>query len=128
MNVVEVIDGSCGFRTRIAVHLKDGENVGLTVSSDCQAAADWGRENDSVDWRQCLGRHTLQSPLFKTAMETLRHRSCPVLTAVLRAIETEVGAARPAEIRIRFLTGKTSGAASSAGVFDGRPQDKDEQR
>jgi hypothetical protein len=108
VTVVEVSDGSCGFRTRIAAHMEDAVWVGVEISSDCEAAAQWGRRIGRVEWRPCLGPHPLASDLWQSAVETLRHRSCPVLTGVLRAIEAEVGAARPAEILIRFLAGDAS--------------------
>ena len=103
MTVVEVIDGSCGFRTRIVVRMENSAIVRLTVSSECDAVARWGLGVDLVEWRECLGKRPFESHLWRSAMETLPHRSCPVLTAVLRAIETEIGATKPAEVAIRFL-------------------------
>jgi len=108
VKVVEIVDGSCGFSTRIAAHLEDSVQVGITVSSECDAAAKWGREICRVDWRKCLGPRPFESHLWQSAVKTLRHRSCPVLTGVLRAIEAEVGAARPAQILIRFLSPETA--------------------
>lgn len=107
VKVVEVFDGSCGFRTRIAAHSEDAARVGITVSSECDAVAKWGSEIGRIDWRKCLGPRPFESKLWQSATESLRHRSCPVLTGVLRAIEAEVGAAKPAEILIRFLSTET---------------------
>jgi hypothetical protein len=103
MTVVEVDNDACGFRTRITVRREGGFIVRLKVASECEAVEQWGRGIARTDWRCCLGRHPLDSVLWRTAVETLNHRSCPVLTATLRAIETEIEAARPADIRIRFL-------------------------
>jgi len=106
--VVEIVDGSCGFSTRIAAHLEGSMQVGITVSSECDAVAKWGGEIGRVDWRECLGPRPFESHLWQSAIKTLRHRSCPVLTGVLRAIEAEVGAAKPARILIRFLSLETA--------------------
>jgi hypothetical protein len=108
VKVVEIVDGSCGFATRIAAHLEDSVQVGITVSSECDAVAKWGGEIERVDWRECLGPRPFESHLWQSAIKTLRHRSCPVLTGVLRAIEAEVGAAKPARILIRFLSRETA--------------------
>jgi hypothetical protein len=105
---MEVADGSCGFLTRIVVNMEDDTQVGITLSSECQAVEKWGWEIGRVDWRECLGQHPMESHLWRSAMEKLRHRSCPVFTGVVRAIETEVAAAKPAGIVIRFISGDTS--------------------
>lgn len=115
MRAVEVIDGSCGFRTHITAHLEDTDMVGLTVSSECEAVTRWGHQIARVDWRECIGRNPMTSRLWQSAMEILRHRSCPVLAAVLRAIETEVGATLPADIQIRFLSGEKSSSREKVG-------------
>ena len=104
MHVVDVFDGSCGSHTRITVCREDARTVNLTVSSDCEAAACWGQTNKQVDWRQCLGKDFPQSHLWQSAVKILRHRSCPLPMTTLRAIEAEVGATRPADIRIHFLS------------------------
>ena len=125
MKVVEVSDGSCGFSTRIAAHREDAARVGITVSSQCEAAAEWGKEIGRVDWRECLGPRPLESHLWQSAMETLRHRSCPVLTGVLRAIEAEVGATKPAGVVIRFVSGGDSDPRQDRPVGNENPQSKD---
>lgn len=103
MNVVDVFDESCGFHTRITVRRKNAGTVNLAVASDCEAATRWGQTIKQVDWRQCLGKDFPQSLLWQSAMKILLHRSCPLPMTTLRAIEAEVGATRPADIRIHFL-------------------------
>ena len=125
MKVVEVADGSCGFSTRIVAHMEDAAQVAITVSSECDAAAKWGKKIGRVDWRQCLGPRPLESSLWQSALETLNHRSCPVLTGVLRAIEAEVGAAKPAAILIRFLAKKNSDPTVASLPANGNPGSKD---
>jgi hypothetical protein len=126
VKVVEVVDGSCGYSTRIAVHSKDADRVAITVFSECDAAAEWGKEISRVDWKECLGSRPLESHLWQSALETLRHRSCPVLTGVLRAIEAEVGATKPAKIMIRFLAGENSDRRKECPAGDENPPSKNE--
>lgn len=115
MTVVDVIDGSCGFHTRITAQREGAGTVNLTVSGGCEVATHWGQTIKKVDWRQCLGKGFPQSELWQSAMKMLRHRSCPLPMATLRAIEAEVGATKPADIRIHFLSTKETVAQSVSG-------------
>lgn len=104
MKIVDVIDDSCGFKTRIVAQRKDRELVTLNISSECEEVSSWGDKNTQVDWRECLGGNALESQFVRSAFRMLKHRSCCVPMAVLRAIEVEVGAGLPASVRIRFLS------------------------
>jgi hypothetical protein len=108
MKTAEVIDGSCGFRTHVAANRKDKVWVELTITSECDAVTKWSHSIKEVNLKKCLGQNPLTSRLWQSAMEMLRHRSCPVLTGVLRVIEVEVGAALPADIQIHFLASRKS--------------------
>lgn len=126
VKVVEVSDGSCGFCTRIIAQMEDAARVRITITSDCEAAAKWGEEIGRVDWRESLGSRPLESHLWQSAAEMLRHRSCPVLTGVLRAIEAEVGATKPAKIMIRFLPGENSDRRQGRPAGNENPPSKNE--
>ncbi|MFO8090400.1 MAG: hypothetical protein R6U13_11220 [Desulfatiglandaceae bacterium] len=103
MTVLEVIDDSCGFHTRVIAQRKDREVVTLKISSECEEVSRWGDEITQVDWRECLGGNALESKLLRSAFKILKHRSCFVPTAVLRAVEAEVGANLPARVKMSFL-------------------------
>lgn len=106
MTVVDVFDGACGFHTRITARREDAATVHLSVSGDCEAATRWAQRIKQVNWRQCLGKDFPQSELWQSSMKMLRHRSCPLPMTALRAIEAEVGATKPADIRIHFFSAK----------------------
>jgi hypothetical protein len=106
VRVLEVIDDSCGFRTRIVACRKDRAVVTLNISSECDAVSRWGDQITEVEWRECLGKNPLESHLLRSAFGMLKHRSCVVPAAVLRAVEAEVGAAIPAGVTVRFLPGE----------------------
>jgi hypothetical protein len=106
VRVLEVIDNSCGFRTRIVACRKDRAVVTLDISSECEAVSRWGDQISEVEWRECLGKKPLESKLLCSAFQMLKHRSCVVPAAVIRAIEAEVGAAIPAGITVRFIGGE----------------------
>ena len=104
MRVLEVIDDSCGFRTRIVAQRKDRAFVTLNITSECEEVARWGSGIREVDWRECLGGNALQSHLWHSAFQVLKHRCCPVPAAVLRAVSAEVGAIKAAGVAIDFLS------------------------
>ena len=103
MTTVVVDNEACGFSTKITVQRQGRDRVSIVLESDCEAVAGWNADLTSVDWRACLGARPLDSPLWRSAAARLIHRACPVLTATLRAVETAVGLARPAGVRIRFV-------------------------
>lgn len=102
MTVVEVYNGSCGFLTRILVSRRPDDLMLLSLTTDCESACRWGQMIEVTDWRSCFGKDALKSTFWRSAFEVLQHRSCPVIIGVLRAIETEMGLAPPADTRIHF--------------------------
>ncbi len=103
MTKVEIKAGSCGSTIRIDVSKIDATTLGVFVSSDCKAVEDWGRRIGSLNWRECLGKEALSSPIFFYAAKYLKHPSCPACVGLLKAIEAEIGAALPVDAAIRFV-------------------------
>lgn len=103
LTTVVVDNEACGFSTKITVRRIGRDRVGIVLESDCESVTRWSEDLGRVDWRACLGGRPLDSHLWRSAVGTLPHRSCPVLTATLRAVETAVGLARPAGVSIRFV-------------------------
>lgn len=103
MTTVVVDNEACGFSTKITVRRIGRDRVDIVLESDCESVSRWSDDLGAVDWRSCLGGRPLDSHLWRSAVKVLPHRSCPVLTATLRAVETAVGLARPAGATIRFI-------------------------
>jgi len=106
MTLVEVDAGSCGFKTRIEVAKTDSRMVSVKISSNCEAVQQWGDQLGCLNWDECLGENAFSSPIFISAADCLKHRTCPVYVSLLKAIEVEVGATLPADVAIRFLPGE----------------------
>lgn len=103
MTRVAVACGACGFTALISA-VRDGHNaVRIRLTGDCQAVVAWGATLDRIDWRQPLGRMPAAGAFWQSAWQHLKHRTCPVPVAVLKAIEAEIGAALPVDVHIRFL-------------------------
>ena len=103
MTQVEIEAGACGCKIRIGVSKVDARAIQVRISSDCEAVEDWGRRLETLNWRDCLGKKALSSPIFFHAAEYLKHPSCPACVGLLKAIEAEIGAALPVNAAIRFI-------------------------
>ena len=103
MTRVAVECGACGFQAEIEV-VRDGKRtVSLRLESGCPAVGRWGAAMERIEWREPLGGVSTALNFWKSALEALDHRTCPVPVAVLKAIEVEIGAALPVDTAIRFL-------------------------
>jgi hypothetical protein len=101
MTRVAVDPGICGFPTTIEVTRLSPGKVKVAISSDCEMVASLGSQLSELDSRHALRSHG-RSAVYECAFRQLRHVACPVPTAVLKAIEVELGAALPRDVSIRF--------------------------
>ena len=103
MTRVAVQCGACGFQAEIEV-VRDGDRtVCLRLASDCAAVTRWGATVGRIHWHVPLGRAPGALGFWRSALDILKHRTCPVPLAVLKAVEVEIGAALPADTTIHFL-------------------------
>ena len=101
MTIVQILGNSCGFESRISVECLDRFLVRVRVISDCKMAQDWGNQLKELDWRKALGKIS-DSPVFTLAESCLRHSSCPLPTALLKAIEVELGISIASDLELKF--------------------------
>ena len=102
MTRVAVACGACGFQADIEVVRDGARTVSLRLASRCEAVTRWGATVARIDWHGPLGRTPEALEFRRSALDMLKHRSCPVPLAVLKAIEVEIGAALPVDVTIRF--------------------------
>jgi hypothetical protein len=104
MTTVEVFNGSCGYLTRVVGCRETNDIIRISIATDCQSIRQWGLSIESIEWRSCFGKNAQNSTFWQSAFDILKHRSCPVIIGVLRAIETEMDIAPPADAQIRFMS------------------------
>ena len=56
-----------------------------------------------LEWQDAL-EPLADSPVYKSTLEHIKHPACPVLVAIVKAIEVEVRVALPRDVVIRFET------------------------
>jgi hypothetical protein len=103
MTRVQVECGACGLKAEISA-VRDGRSaVRIQLTSGCEAVVAWGATIERIEWREPLGKMPAAGAFWQSAFEHLKHRTCPVPVAVLKAIEVEIGAALPVDVHIQFL-------------------------
>ncbi len=85
---------NCGCVTTIEAISADGENVKLTIKSDCGSIQKIAEELKEVNVFQ-MGRTINDSKVYEAASRYLRHLACLVPAAIIRTIEAEANMALP---------------------------------
>jgi hypothetical protein len=101
--------GICGFTTRVSVEKTSGYNATLSLDSQCP---NWKKVNEifsgsEIDVMAELFKDKdsgeVNSRIISTALKTIPHVSCPVISGVLKALEVGVGLALPKDASIQFV-------------------------
>ena len=98
MTKVVVDPGICGFE---ATALSD-HTARVTVTSDCEKAVKAGELLKEVDWFSLLKKQGETYVAYQEAMQDMDHISCPILSAILKAVEAELGFAATKDVSFHF--------------------------
>ncbi len=101
MSKVTVFAGICGFSAVIKVQ-QDGERVKIKVVSPCEMIRGMGDELGEVDWTRAITRKMCDSIIYQIADRHISHTACPVPSAILKAVEVELGLALPKDVRMKI--------------------------
>lgn len=93
--------GGCGYTAVIRAAAKDDGTVAIDIDSECSALDELAARLQAVEPYGEMG-DLLQTATFQAASDCLHHSSCPVPTAVLKAIEVEAGVALPSTVTIEI--------------------------
>jgi hypothetical protein len=102
VTILSVEGAACGYSAVISASKINRDLMNITVDCDCEIIARWSKGLLEFNWRDSLRPKTRIAQLVKG--ETISHAACPVPLAVRKAIEVEIGAARPQDINITFVT------------------------
>jgi len=101
MTKVVVEAGICGFSITVEVVRLSARKVRVSVASECDMVREMNNQLGELEWQDAL-KPLADSPVYKSAFEHIKHPACPVLVAIVKAIEVEVGVALPRDVVIRF--------------------------
>lgn len=102
MTRVTVNSGICGHTTTIQVEKIEKHVVRISLDSECERVAALAPELAELNWRHGVFCKMVDSKIYQAASQHLRHTACPIPSAILKAIEVEVGIALPKDVIIHF--------------------------
>jgi len=102
LSKVTVSAGICGFSTVIKVRKLDEKRVRIKVVSPCEMIKKMGEELKEVDWTQAITRSMCNSVIYQIANRHVHHTACPVPSAILKAVEVELGLALPKDVAMKI--------------------------
>jgi len=101
MTSLKIEAGSCGFVINLSVKKDSKNTVILKLDTECKMLKQINQELETIQIIEALKGLT-DNPVFKAASKHLKHPSCPVPFAILKAIETELGLALSKDVKIKF--------------------------
>lgn len=95
MTEVDLDPGICGMRSKIRCYSDDGQNVTLTVETNCKALATAIEQVAIIDAYEAVFPKQGVSKILTAVQTHCTHTACPAAPAVLKGIEVECGLALP---------------------------------
>ena len=118
---IEVYAGVCGHSAVIDVTKVDDTHVQVVITSACDEITAMNPDLARVQWKgkghEVFKRMT-ESAVYQSAATHIRHTACPIPTAILKAIEVEVGIALPKDVTITFSSPAPNGSPTDES-YDG---------
>jgi hypothetical protein len=118
---IEVYAGVCGHSAVIDVTKVDDTHVQVVITSACDEITAMNPDLARVQWKgkghEVFKRMT-ESAVYQSAAQHIRHTACPIPTAILKAIEVEVGIALPKDVTITFSSPAPNGSPTDES-YDG---------
>jgi len=106
---VNIIAGICGLSTKVIANKGNGYEASFQLETQCP---NWKSVNDqlggqSLDMLNELFRNRetgeIRSIVIETALNTIPHLSCPVISGILKALEVSAGLALAKDASIQFI-------------------------
>jgi hypothetical protein len=104
MAKLRVEAGACGFTAILQVEEIEGHTLRVVITSDCEQLSAMNPDLASLQWRQGVFCRMDESLIYHIASRRISHTACPIPSAILKAIEVEVGLAPPKNVIMEFDT------------------------
>ncbi len=102
MTKANINPGICGLKTSVEIEKKEGKKYALSVKSDCEMVEKLAKEISELDFMDAFKRIT-ENPVYRKGSTCLKHVSCPVPCAILKAFEVEAELALPGNVTIELI-------------------------
>ena len=102
MTKVIVNPGICGFDAVLEAVGSDGV-VKLQIESECECVKELAEILTEVSLQDLMGDQLFtENKVYKNAAKFVRHQSCPIPCAIMKAVEAELGLALKKDVTIKF--------------------------
>ncbi|MGA3116365.1 MAG: hypothetical protein ABSF90_18240 [Syntrophobacteraceae bacterium] len=104
MTTVCVDPGACGFVCLIEVSRTGKYTAAVRMQSPCKQIVELAAEISEVDFMDIVGGAFGQNQIFLTGARCKLHPSCPIPTALVKAVEAELGMAVKKNVTITLTS------------------------
>ncbi len=101
MTKVIVTPGNCGFSVAITARKVEDKKVSISVDTECEMITAMQEDIKLIDMRTLFSKH-FANPVYRSADRHLKHVACTVPSAILKAVEVELGLCVAEDVTIRF--------------------------
>ncbi len=104
MTTVELSPGICNLTATIRAEGIEGDLVRISVATDCP---NWSKVADRIEPVDPITELFKPYPEIGVVrlMDEIPHKSCPFVSAILKAVEIEANLALPADVSMRVSKG-----------------------
>jgi|Deesub1362B_J571_1020462.scaffolds.fasta_scaffold00061_15 hypothetical protein len=99
MAKLKVDAGACGFMSTVEVRKGNNGSFELLLESECEMVQRLAERLRVLSTEDLSNK---RSQVFKEGFQCLRHISCPLPIAILKALEVEAGFNVPRDVKIEF--------------------------
>ena len=101
MTTAKLYPGACGMEVLINVSTLENDIIKLEMFSECEMVVNMNKELNEFNWKKGVFGKILDSQIYQISSRYLKHVDCPVPSAILKAIQVEVGAAVDQEVILK---------------------------
>lgn len=102
MTKVKVNPGICGFSAVITAEKEKNKKVRIFIDTECEMVQKMIEDISVLDMRAAFAGY-LNNPVCRSAAMHIKHVACPVPSAILKALEVELGICLPKDVSITFI-------------------------
>src|SRR3990172_6049364 len=94
--------GACGFKVTVRVEKTGEKRFKVELVSPCEMIQKLGNELKEREFGREVFSTIMDSEIYMLCSKHLKHVSCPLPAAILKAIEIEAGLAVPRDVKMRI--------------------------
>lgn len=102
MTKVALDAGACGFRIVVKADKIDNNSFTLRLISPCKMVKDLDSELADLVFSKDVFTRMMDSDVYRLCSKYILHTSCPLPSAMLKALEVEAGLALPRDVTMNL--------------------------